>query len=95
MTITTTIKEPQEPEAEAEVVIHIELEELTDGNGEDSRVFIRATATDGAESVQSFDGSESLEVGVPVSKKQVKVFCFESMTTLKPLCEAQIIEIEY
>ena len=95
MTITTTIKEPQEPEAEAEVVIHIELEELTDGNVEDSRVFIRATATDGAESVQSFDGSESLEVGVPVSKKQVKVFCFESMTTLKPLCEAQIIEIEY
>ena len=95
MTVTTTLKEPEVPGEEAEVIVHIELEELTEGNVEDTTIFIRATSDNGEESIQSRDGGASLEVGVPASKKKVKVFCFESLTTLKPLCEAKVIEIEY
>ena len=78
-----------------ELAVHIELTELTKGDLTDSKVFVRTTSADGAERVQSFDGSESIDIDVPVSKKKVKVFCFESMLTLTPLCEARIIEIEY
>ncbi len=95
MEVSVTPKENTEPDAEPEVTVHIELTELTEGNVEETKVFIRATGTDGKDSVQSFDGAGSLDVDVPVSKRTVKVFCFESMTSLKPLCEAQIIEIEY